>query len=137
LLLWSVQLAIGISLTTAFLFLLLRIVTRSTLAALLLLVPIETAMMAVNGTAPVQLIAHGIVAILMVWTFRRYGLLALALFMLFPTFATLAPLTLDTSVWYFGRSLFVIVLMSALAAGAFWISLASQPAFGMALLEEE
>jgi hypothetical protein len=57
--------------------------------------------------------------------------------MLFLNLATLVPLTLDTSVWYFGRSLFAIALMFAIAAGAFWVSLASQSAFGIALLEEE
>jgi serine/threonine-protein kinase len=137
LLLWSVQLAIGIALLSAFLFLLLRIVTRSSIAAVVLLVIVEVAMMSVNGAGLARLIANTIVAILLVMTFRRYGLFALTVFMLSVNFATLAPVTLDTSVWYFGRSLFTIALMCAVAAVAFWISLASQPAFGMALLEEE
>jgi hypothetical protein len=137
LLLWSLQLSVGIALLTAFLFLLLRIVTRNSIAAVLLLVAVEATMMAVNGSNPLQLVAEFIVAIMMVATFRRYGLFALTVFMLFLNFATLAPVTLDTSVWYFGRSLFTIVLTCAIAAGAFWISLAAQPAFGMALLEEE
>ena len=137
LLLWSVQLAIAIALLTASVFLLLRIVTRSSIAALLLLVPVQVAMMAANGMQPLQIASDLIVAIMIVAIFRRYGLFALAMFMLFVNIGTLAPLTLDTSVWYFGRALFTIVLMCAIAAAGFWISLAAQPAFGMALLEEE
>jgi serine/threonine-protein kinase len=137
LLLWSTQLAVALSLLTASMFLLLRIATRSSTAAVLLLVPVQVGMMAVNSTNPLEIVSGCIVAIMLVATFRRYGLFALTVFMLFLNLATLAPLTLDTSVWYFGRSLFTIALMCAIAAYAFWISLAAQPAFGMALLEEE
>ncbi|HEX9501066.1 MAG TPA: hypothetical protein VGA10_05375, partial [Thermoanaerobaculia bacterium] len=137
LILWSLQLALAVGLLTAFLFLLLRIVTRSSTAAVVLLVLVECVMMAVNGSNTLQIVAEVIVALILVAIFRRYGLLALTVFMLFMNLATLAPLTLDASVWYFGRSLFTIVLMCAIAACAFWISLAAQPAFGIALLEEE
>ena len=137
LLLWSLQLAVGIALLSAFLFLLLRIVTRNTTAAVVMLVPVQAAAMAVNGSDVRQIIADLLVAIVLVAIFRRYGLFALTVFMFFLNLATLAPLTLDTSVWYFGRSLVVIALMCAIAAYAFWISLAAQPAFGIALLEEE
>jgi serine/threonine-protein kinase len=137
LLLWSAQLAVALSLLTASMFLLLRIATRSSIAAVLLLVPVQVAMIAVNGNNPLQIVSGCIVAIMMVAVFRRYGLFALTLFGFFLNLATLVPLTLDTSVWYFGRSLFTIALMCAIAAYAFWISLAAQPAFGMALLEEE
>ena len=137
LLLWSLQLAISIALVSAFLFLLLRIVTRSSIAALVLLVAVEVALLSINGSGLIRLIANTIVAILLVAIFRRYGLIALTSFMLFVNLATLAPVTLDTSVWYFGRSLFTIALMCAIPAAAFWTSLASQPAFGMALLEED
>jgi serine/threonine protein kinase len=137
LLLWSLQLAIGVALLTAFLFLLLRLATGNATAAAILLIPVEVAFMAVNGDEPLQLAADGLVAILMVAVFRRYGLFALTVFMLFNNIGDLAPMTLDPSVWYFGRSLFVIALAGALAAYAFWTSLADQPAFGMALLEDE
>jgi serine/threonine-protein kinase len=137
LLLWSAQLAMAISLLTASVFLLLRIATRSSTAAVLLLVPVQVGMMAVNSTNPLEIVSGCIIAIMLVATFRRYGLFALTVFMLFLNIATLAPLTLDTSVWYFGRSLFTIALMCAIAAYGFWISLAAQPVFGMALLEEE
>src|ERR1700720_3975586 len=57
LLLWSLQLSVAIALLTGFLFLLLRIVTRSSIAALLLLVAVETMMMAVNGSHPLQIVS--------------------------------------------------------------------------------
>ena len=69
--------------------------------------------------------------------FRRYGLLSLAVYFTFDTIMESAPLTLDASVWYFGRSFFLIAVMSLIASYAFWISLAAQPAFGVALLEED
>jgi hypothetical protein len=40
-------------------------------------------------------------------------------------------------VWYFGRSFFVMALMGTVAALAFWTSLAAQPIFNLALLEED
>jgi hypothetical protein len=56
--------------------------------------------------------------------------------LLFMNIGTLAPLTLDTSTWYFGRSFFVIALSGVFAAYAFWISLAQQPMFGLVLEED-
>ena len=57
----------------------------------------------------------------------RFGLLALAAEMLVVTVAYRFPLTLDPSSWYFGRSLFVLLLMAALALFAFWRSLGGKP----------
>ena len=133
----SVQLAAGTSLLTAFLFLVFRVAGRSTAVATLLLIVAEMGLMAELGLSPGRLGAALVIAVVLTAMLRRYGLLALASLMLFNNLAQLAPWTLDTSVWYFGRSLFVIALAIALAAYAFWISLAAQPAFGMALLEEE
>jgi serine/threonine protein kinase len=136
LLLWSVQIAIGLALITAFLFLILRIVVRSSIAATSLLVPILVALMSANGAAPSNLAANFIAAVIVVLIFRRYGLFALTVLLLFGNFGTLVPFTLDNSVWYFGRSFFVIAMMSAVAAYAFWMSLAAQPMFGLVLEED-
>jgi serine/threonine-protein kinase len=136
LLLWSVQLAVGLALLAAFLFLILRIVVRSSIAATILLVPILLAMLSVRGASPSEIVANSVAAVVMVLVFRRYGLLALAVLLLLMNFGTLIPFTLDNSVWYFGRSFFVIALTSVFAAYAFWISLAAQPMFGLVLEED-
>ena len=137
LLLYSLQLSIGGGLLTAFLFLVLRIVTRHTLAATILLVPAEMAVMSFIDTRWSVIVSTFIVATILVLLFRRYGLLALMSMTLFLNFGLLVPATLDTSVWYFGRFLVEIGIAIAIAAYAFKVSLASQAAFGLALLEEE
>ena len=129
--------AIAMALLIAFLFLVLRIVFRSSVVATVLLVPVLVLMMSVNGVAPKEIIAAFVGAAIMATVFRSYGLLAIAALMLFVNIGTNIPLTLDTSTWYFGRSFFVLALMCVLAAYAFWASLATQPLFGIALLEEE
>ena len=103
----------------------------------MLLTIAEIGIMADLGFSPGRLAAAVAVAIILVAVFRRYGVLAVASMTLFCFLALLAPLTLDASVWYFGRSLVVIVAAIAFAAYAFWISLAARPAFGTALLEED
>jgi hypothetical protein len=45
--------------------------------------------------------------------------------------------TLDPSIWYFGRSFFTMALMIAVAGYAFFLSLAAQPLFKLAMLEED
>jgi hypothetical protein len=137
LLAWSVQLAIAASLLAAFLFLVLRIVGRSSIVATILLTLALTLMLVANGDAPSQIACDVVVATVMVSVFRRYGLLALAALLLCDNFGTLAPMTLDHSALYFGRSLFAMGLAAAIVAYAFWISVAAQPLFGVPLLEEE
>jgi hypothetical protein len=43
---------------------------------------------------------------------------------------TSLPLTLDADAWYFGRSLFVMLLIGALALYGFVISVGGRPVFG-------
>ena len=131
------QFSIGLALLHAFLFLLFRVVTRSTIAALIMLGLTDTAVTASAGEGAIQFAAACVGATLLVVMFRRYGLLSLAVYFTFNTIMESAPLTLDASVWYFGRSFFLIAVMSLIASYAFWISLAAQPAFGVALLEED
>ncbi len=131
------QLSIGLALLAAFLFLLFRITSRSSIVAAVLLTASLLAILAGDGAAPSQITFDCLIAAVMVVLFRRYGLLSLAALFAFMFILANAPITLDTSVWYFGRSFFIMALMSAVAACAFWISLAAQPIFGLALLEED
>jgi hypothetical protein len=66
----------------------------------------------------------------------RFG--ALASTVLFSTFLVLtrAPLTLDWSAWYAGRSLVVLLFFASLLAAAFYTSLGGKPPFCRALIED-
>jgi len=119
------------------LFLIFKIIVRSTIAATILLVFAEIGMMSENFIAPWTLVWAAAIAIIGVAFFRRFGLLAFLSLMLFNNLGILPPTTLDTSVWYFGRSLFTMAVAIAIAGYAFRVSLATQPLFGAALLEEE
>jgi hypothetical protein len=67
----------------------------------------------------------------------RFGLLAMAAFIVFP-FCVLSnfPLTTQLSSWYAGISLAGILLMAAIACYCFHTSLGGQPIFGSATLDE-
>ncbi len=133
LLLFSVQQAVTMALGGAFLFLLFHFVTRSAAVATLLLVVVSG--LASPG-APYRVTAF-VVGTFLAIVFRRYGVLALASTITFFLILISTPLTLDPSIWYFGRSFFVIALMIAIAAYAFFLSLADQPLVKLELLEED
>ncbi len=136
LLLNNLQFAVAAALLFAFAFLLSHIVFRSLAVATAVLVLLFTVISPANEGAPSQYVFDFVAAIMMVLVFRRYGLLALTALMAIGAIVYAAPLTLDTSVWYFGRSFFVMALLSAVAVYAFWISLAAQPMFGLVLEED-
>ena len=136
LLLNNLQSALGLAIIAAFLFLLLYIITRSTIAAAVLLAGFFL-LVSVTQFSGLQMAVEAALAVVTVLVFRRNGLLALAALLLFQLILSAAPMTLDTSAWYFGRSFVIMALMTAIAAYAFWISLAAQPIFDLRLLEEE
>ena len=128
--------AIFSALIAAFVFLLVHIVTRSGVAALGLLTAFLVATTG-NFSSPWQAAAGVIGAIAVVIVFRSFGLLAMAAVFVTNLIIGNAPMTLDTTVWYFGRSLFLMALMVGLAAWACWVALAAQPVLRLALLEED
>jgi eukaryotic-like serine/threonine-protein kinase len=130
------QVSVGLALLSAFVFLLFRIVFRNPIVATVLLTASLIVILAGDGDAPIQIAFDCVIAVVMVLLFRRYGLLSLAALFAFMYILANAPITLDTSVWYFGRSFFIMALMSAVAVYAFWISLAAQPMFGLVLEED-
>jgi predicted Ser/Thr protein kinase len=133
LMLSGLQQAVMIALGGAFLFLLFHFVTRSAAVATLLLIVVCG--LASPG-APHRVTAF-VVSLFVVFVFRRNGVLALAsTFTFFFVFVS-APVTLDPSIWYFGRSFFTMALMIAVAGYAFFLSLAAQPLFKLAMLEED
>src|SRR5581483_4220859 len=82
LVLYSVELAAGTSLLTAFLFLMFRVAGRSTAVATLLLIVAEMGLMAELGFSPGRLGAALVMAVVLTAMLRIYGLLALASLML-------------------------------------------------------
>jgi hypothetical protein len=122
------------SLGAAFLYLLFHILTRNAIAATILLAAVMTVFEATAGP-PLPMAA--VIAIVLVLLFRRYGLLAMTSMWAFTNIVVAAPMTLDTSVWYFGRSFFIMALLIAIAGYACWVSMAAQPIFNLALLEED
>lgn len=58
--------------------------------------------------------------------FFRFGMLALAMTAVPMFFLRTIPITLDTEAWYFGRSLFALLLVAALAVYGFFVSLAGK-----------
>jgi len=73
---------------------------------------------------------------LMVFVAARFGILSLYATFLAVFLLVRFPHTLDFSRWYFGRSLFVLLIVLGLASCAFWISLGGKSPFGAAALEE-
>lgn len=66
----------------------------------------------------------------------RFGLLALYSAFLFTALIRGFPITSDLSSWYAGSTLFVLVVLIALAIHGFYASLAGQPVFKGKLLED-
>ncbi|MEK6286879.1 MAG: hypothetical protein AABO57_14160 [Acidobacteriota bacterium] len=73
---------------------------------------------------------------LLVLVFIRFGQLALAASALIFFWLNSLPLTTNFWAWYAGTSLFVVFLVTALAALAFYTSLGGQKVFKGKLLEE-
>ena len=126
--------AMFFALATAMLFFLLRAVLRKEwLAAaafvLILAVPSFLDGGLISG-------AFGlVVAAAEIFVFLRFGLLALVFANLFGHCLQF-PLTTDSSAWYAGTSLFVLLLLAALAVYGFRIALAGRPMFSGARLED-
>jgi serine/threonine-protein kinase len=76
-----------------------------------------------------------IIATATIWVFLRFGLLALVVCNFFNHFLTF-PLTLDSSAWYAGTSLFLLLVLVALAVFGFRTATAGQPLFTGAGLED-
>ena len=75
-------------------------------------------------------------AAIIVFVLYRFGFIASA-FVWFTAFVLIrAPLTLDLSAWYAGRSFAVLGFFAALLIAAFFTSLGGKPLFGRDLLDD-
>jgi predicted Ser/Thr protein kinase len=118
----------------ALLFFLLRaLVKKEWLAAAVLILVVATPRGLEGGWIAAIFAAAGAGALL--WVLTRFGLLALMSIGFFEHFLE-SMLTTDFSAWYAGNSLFILVLLAAMAAYAFRIALAGQPMFSGTRLDE-
>jgi hypothetical protein len=137
----SGRLIVALFVSFAFLFALclLRVLLRKqwlAAAVFVLFISIFAAGLSQNAalTYVVNLILNGLSVFLII----RLGLLALATAFVFQLcLLENFPLTTQGSVWYAGMSLAGILLMAALVAYAFYISLGGGPVFGSAVRWEE
>jgi serine/threonine-protein kinase len=122
------------ALVDALLFFLLRAVLRKEWLAAAVFVLIQTVPSFLTG----GLISGAfglVVAAAFIFVFLRFGLLAWVFTNYFGHFLEF-PLTTDASAWYAGTSLFVLLVLAALAVYGFRIALAGKPVFSGARLDD-
>ncbi|HEX8255288.1 MAG TPA: hypothetical protein VF846_19265 [Thermoanaerobaculia bacterium] len=93
---------------------------------------------AAAGSGSIDSLAQSATILLAVMLALRFGgvLGAIAAFFIYYV-AAWAPLTWQTSAWYFNRSALTMLALAALAAYAFRIALAHKPLFSGALVDDE
>jgi len=127
----SMLVALGFTL----LFFLLRAVLRKEwLAAgafaLIMAVPFEH-----GAIAPIAVLFGLVQAAALIFVFLRFGLLAFVFSNFFAHFLEF-PLTADSSAWYAGTSLFLLIVLAAIAVYGFRIALAGRPLLSGARLDD-
>jgi predicted Ser/Thr protein kinase len=108
---------------------LLRLLLRRTWIALAGGMAFAIPLFAPSASAP-DVVVTAILASAGMLVLLRVGLVANVAMTTVSGLVTSLPLTLDADAWYFGRSLFVILLIGALALYGFVISLGGRPVFG-------
>jgi hypothetical protein len=89
------------------------------------------------GKDPLAASVNGaILAVIVIFVLVRFGLLSSATLLFTFTLLRVAPLTLDWSEWYAGRSFAVLFSFVAVLLLAFYTALGGKPLFGRALLED-
>ena len=126
-----------IALGFALLFFLLRAVLRKewlAAGAFVLFVTLTVVLLAQGGGLIAA--AFGLVkAAALILVFLRFGLLALIFCNYFAHFLEF-PLTTDSSAWYAGTSLFLLLVLASIAVYGFRIALAGHPMFSGMRLED-
>jgi len=90
-----------------------------------------------RGDAPLFELSFGaLMSGIIVVGLIRYGLLTLVTIVFIDAILYAAPITLDASAWYFGRSLSTLLAIAALSVYAFLLSLGDKPLLSLSALEE-
>ncbi len=132
--LFAPAIAMFFALATALLFFLLRAVLRKEWLAAAVFVLFFAVPSFLDGGLISGAFAL-VVAAAVILVFLRFGLLALV-FANYFGHCLQFPLTTDSSAWYAGTSLLVLLVLAALAIYGFRIALAGRPMFGGLRLEE-
>jgi hypothetical protein len=128
--------AVSWAMSWAALLVLFRLALRHDRAAAIVLVLI-LASPGVLVSDPAFKAAAFVVAPLLVWVLYRFGVFAIAAALAVRLILYDAPLTLDLSAWYASRAIVTLLVLLALAAWGFHVSLGGKPAFGTAMMDEE
>jgi serine/threonine-protein kinase len=121
---WAVTMLIATGL--ALIFFLLKAVLRKEWLAAAVFLPLFAWLLSEGGWIP---FGFGlVVSAAFIFVFLRFGLLALV-FANYYTHFLQFPLTTDSSAWYAGTSLFLLLVLAAIAIYGFRIALAGRPAF--------
>jgi eukaryotic-like serine/threonine-protein kinase len=132
--LFAPAIAMFFALATAMLFFLLRAVLRKEWLAAAVFVLVFAVPSFLDGGMISGTFAL-VVAAAEILVFLRFGLLALV-FANYFGHCLQFPLTTDSSAWYAGTSLFVLLVLAALAIYGFRIALAGKPAFSGGRLDD-
>jgi hypothetical protein len=122
--------ALFFALSGAFLLLLLRLIVRKMWIAAVIWILMATPFAPGGGASSGWELAYAIAgAVVALTVLLRVGLVA-QVAMVYTGVLMQVPMTLDTDAWYFGRSLVVLLVLTALAMYGFLVSLGGRSAFG-------
>ena len=89
------------------------------------------AMMTLGANYPVLAAIHGLVLVSVLYTILvRFGLVAAAMIVFFFSIDDWSPLTLDLSTWYADSTIAALLLVAAVAAYGFHVSLGGRKLLG-------
>jgi hypothetical protein len=109
---------------------LLRLILRRTWMAITVLVAFTIPLFEPSAS-PIGALVAVVLSLFWLAVLLRVGVLGSATMLIVADATKHLPLTLDTEAWYFGQSLIVLLLISALATYGFLLALAGRPAFGV------
>jgi hypothetical protein len=92
--------------------------------------------MTIGDSIALPLLVSGLCVSVILYVLLRWGLLAAIVMGVVWGWLITAPLTLDATSWYAGRSFLVLAACAALALYGFVVSLGGKPIFGTPLFEE-
>jgi hypothetical protein len=121
----SLALALVVPIIAATLLVGLRVMTRSVRASVIITALLVALLVLGDVSGPLwgRAIFGVLVAVVVLIILFRFGLLAFAAAFFSYVFLRRVPITLDPSAWYFGRSMFAVILLIAIALYGFIISL--------------
>jgi hypothetical protein len=129
--------ALSLALGWLLILLLLRIVFRSDKLAIAAAVVVVLPIVTLPGDhLMLEVLLGALQATLSAFVLLRFGLFALVVEMTFANTLTRLPITLNPAEWYIGRSVLVLLCLSAIIAYGFRTAVAGRQLFGRRLIED-